>query len=93
MHNLSCFVTMLGGIISGASDEAMFFYSAWNLHCPVCYATQEAPDLAEFPTPVLSITAWKLIGQLKTQRTVRSGAFNKSCSEGVGAGGYSIAHG
>eukprot|EP00061_Rhincodon_typus_P007331 g28925.t1 len=26
------FVTMRGDIISGASDEAMLFYSAWNLY-------------------------------------------------------------
>eukprot|EP00061_Rhincodon_typus_P006563 g27327.t1 len=28
-----CFVTMLGNIISGVSNEAMLFYSAWNLYC------------------------------------------------------------
>eukprot|EP00061_Rhincodon_typus_P014417 g41419.t1 len=31
------FVTMLGDIISEPSDEAMLFYSAWNLYCPVRY--------------------------------------------------------
>eukprot|EP00061_Rhincodon_typus_P007100 g28436.t1 len=31
------FVTMLGDIISGATDEAMLFYSTWNLYCPVRY--------------------------------------------------------
>eukprot|EP00061_Rhincodon_typus_P017340 g45992.t1 len=30
-----CFDTVLGDIISEASDEAIFFYSAWNLYCPV----------------------------------------------------------
>eukprot|EP00061_Rhincodon_typus_P008111 g30443.t1 len=31
------FVTMLGDIISGTSDEVMLFYSAWNLYCLVHY--------------------------------------------------------
>eukprot|EP00061_Rhincodon_typus_P017336 g45987.t1 len=28
-----CLITLLGDIISEASNEAMLFYSAWNLHC------------------------------------------------------------
>eukprot|EP00061_Rhincodon_typus_P011275 g36177.t1 len=31
------FVTMLGDIISEASNKAMLFYSAWNLYCLVRY--------------------------------------------------------
>eukprot|EP00061_Rhincodon_typus_P015552 g43285.t1 len=31
------FVTTRGYSISEASNEAMLFYSAWNLYCPVCY--------------------------------------------------------
>eukprot|EP00061_Rhincodon_typus_P010578 g34969.t1 len=31
------FVTMLGDIISEASDEVMLFYSTWNLYCLVRY--------------------------------------------------------
>eukprot|EP00061_Rhincodon_typus_P012851 g38852.t1 len=31
------FFTMVGNIISEASNEMMLFYSARNLHCPVCY--------------------------------------------------------
>eukprot|EP00061_Rhincodon_typus_P006521 g27237.t1 len=31
------YVTMLGNIISEASNEAMLFYSAWNLYCLVRY--------------------------------------------------------
>eukprot|EP00061_Rhincodon_typus_P006981 g28189.t1 len=27
------FVSVLGDIISGASDELVFFYSTWNLYC------------------------------------------------------------
>eukprot|EP00061_Rhincodon_typus_P013474 g39868.t1 len=37
LHSFRCFITMRGDIISGASDEAMFFYSTWNLYSPVRY--------------------------------------------------------
>eukprot|EP00061_Rhincodon_typus_P006039 g26245.t1 len=35
-NKLRC-ITMLGNIISEASDDAMLLYAAWNLYCLVCY--------------------------------------------------------